>query len=334
MAAAIAVVTWLSSAMMLPIPSISRPGAQSILDVMDRAAKFALQTAVLIQADLSGGLDHDVELALVALDVVSELVELRIEPSARRGPQFGPISPELRHVLPVRGDRRFGVAKEKVFFGSTGLEEIRFKFTELDQARVRAVDQPAGVVRPVVSDIDQHADRQEPDDPTNYLQLPTTLHVDAQTAGERLSFYWGGAMIGRFIGSWLLNRIAPGKLLTGFAIAAAALVLISLSTTGGIAGWSLIAVGLFNSIMFPTVFSLASEGQGARTPQVSGLLCMAIVGGAIVPLATGALADATSIGTALFIPVVCYAVIAAFGLAAMKPLPASHRTTVAASVGD
>jgi len=169
---------------------------------------------------------------------------------------------------------------------------------------------------------------------TNYLQLPTTLHVDAQTAGERLSFYWGGAMIGRFIGSWLLNRIAPGKLLTGFAIAAAALVLISLSTTGGIAGWSLIAVGLFNSIMFPTVFSLASEGQGARTPQVSGLLCMAIVGGAIVPLATGALADATSIGTALFIPVVCYAVIAAFGLAAMKPLPASHRTTVAASVGD
>jgi FHS family L-fucose permease-like MFS transporter len=168
----------------------------------------------------------------------------------------------------------------------------------------------------------------------NYLQLPTTLHIDAQTAGERLSFYWGGAMIGRFIGSWLLNRIVPGKLLAGFAVVAAALVLISMSTTGGIAGWSLIAVGLFNSIMFPTVFSLASEGQGNRTPQVSGLLCMAIVGGAVVPLITGSIADATTIATALLVPVLCYMVIAAFGLAAMKPLTVSNDPIAAASADD
>ena len=169
---------------------------------------------------------------------------------------------------------------------------------------------------------------------TNYLQLPSTLHVDAQTAGERLSFYWGGAMVGRFIGSWLLNRVTPGKLLTGFAVAAAALVLISITTTGGIAGWSLIAVGLFNSIMFPTVFSLASEGQGSKTPQVSGLLCMAIVGGAIIPLITGSLADATSIATALFVPVLCYAVIAAFGLAALKPLKSSSDRIAAVPAGE
>jgi MFS transporter, FHS family, L-fucose permease len=156
----------------------------------------------------------------------------------------------------------------------------------------------------------------------NYLQLPSTLHVDAQTAGERLSFYWGGAMVGRFIGSYLLNHVSPGKLLAGFAVMAGALTLISMGTTGDIAGWSLIAVGLFNSIMFPTVFSLASEGQGTKTPQVSGLLCMAIVGGAIVPLATGALADATSIATALVIPVVCYVIIAGFGLSARKRLAA------------
>jgi len=168
----------------------------------------------------------------------------------------------------------------------------------------------------------------------NYLQLPSTLHVDAQTAGERLSFYWGGAMVGRFIGSWLLDRIVPGKLLTGFAVAAAALVLISITTTGGIAGWSLIAVGLFNSIMFPTVFSLASEGQGSKTPQASGLLCMAIVGGAIVPLITGALADATSIATALLVPVLCYALIAAFGLAALKPLASSPDRIARVPAGD
>jgi FHS family L-fucose permease-like MFS transporter len=168
----------------------------------------------------------------------------------------------------------------------------------------------------------------------SYLQLSSTLHVDAQTAGERLSFYWGGAMVGRFIGSWLLNRVTPGTLLTGFAVMAGVLVLISMTTTGVLAGWSLIAVGLFNSIMFPTVFSLASEGQGSKTPQVSGLLCMAIVGGAIVPLITGTLADATSIATALVVPVLCYAVIAAFGLAAIKPLQALPGATVAGPAGE
>jgi MFS transporter, FHS family, L-fucose permease len=168
----------------------------------------------------------------------------------------------------------------------------------------------------------------------NYLQLPSTLHVDAQTAGERLSFYWGGAMVGRFIGAWLLNRIVPGKLLAGFAVMAGVLVLVSMSTTGGIAGWSLIAVGLFNSIMFPTVFSLASEGQGRKTPQASGLLCMAIVGGAIVPLITGSLADATSIATALAVPVLCYAVIAAFGLATVKSLAVPKDRVAAVSPGD
>ncbi|MGI4877857.1 MAG: sugar MFS transporter [Janthinobacterium lividum] len=156
----------------------------------------------------------------------------------------------------------------------------------------------------------------------NYLELPATLALSPQTAGERLSFYWGGAMIGRFVGSWLLNRIVPGKLLAVFAAVAVGLVVTSISTTGTIAGWSLIAVGLFNSIMFPTIFSLALEGQGRKTPEASGLLCMAIVGGAIVPLITGSFADATSIATALIVPIICYAIIAAFGLSARKPLAA------------
>jgi FHS family L-fucose permease-like MFS transporter len=154
----------------------------------------------------------------------------------------------------------------------------------------------------------------------NYLELPGTMGLTPQAAGEHLSFYWGGAMVGRFIGSWLLRRVVPGRLLAGFAIGAGALVLVSMATGGSVAGWSLIAVGLCNSIMFPTIFSLASEGQGSRTAEASGLLCMAIVGGAIVPLVTGALADASSIAAALAVPVLCYCVIAGFGLFAAKPL--------------
>ncbi|MDD1451397.1 sugar MFS transporter [Sphingomonas sp. H160509] len=152
----------------------------------------------------------------------------------------------------------------------------------------------------------------------NYLEQPSTLALSAQSAGERLSFYWGGAMVGRFIGSWLLNRIAPGRLLAVFAGIAAALVLTSIVSTGGVAGWTLIAVGLFNSIMFPTVFSLSLEGLGRKTAEGSGLLCMAIVGGAIVPLITGSIADASTIATALIVPVICYGLIVAFGLSASR----------------
>ncbi|MDB5702540.1 MAG: sugar transporter [Sphingomonadales bacterium] len=152
----------------------------------------------------------------------------------------------------------------------------------------------------------------------SYLQQPTTLALDAQSAGKHLSFYWGGAMVGRFIGAWLLNRISPGKLLAGFGATAALLVLISIGTHGTVSGWSMIAVGLFNSIMFPTIFSLALQGLGPKTPEGSGLLCMAIVGGAIVPLLTGGLADASTIGTAMVIPIACYLIIVAFGLFAAR----------------
>lgn len=152
----------------------------------------------------------------------------------------------------------------------------------------------------------------------SYLQQSSTLGLTAQSAGERLSFYWGGAMIGRFAGAWLLKNIAPGRLLAGFAVSALVLVGVSMSTTGAIAGWSLLSVGLFNSIMFPTIFSLSLEGQGSKTPEASGLLCMAIVGGAIIPLVTGSLADATGISWALAVPLICYVLVAAFGLFARR----------------
>jgi FHS family L-fucose permease-like MFS transporter len=158
----------------------------------------------------------------------------------------------------------------------------------------------------------------------NFLMQHSTLGLDQQAAGERLSLYWGGAMVGRFIGSGVLRGASPGKVLTGAAAGAGILALLAATTHGPVAGWALIAVGLMNSIMFPTIFSLALEGLGSRTPQGSGLLCMAIVGGAIVPVIGGKVADVAGLAAALVVPIACYAVIAAFGWSARKaaePLP-------------
>ena len=147
----------------------------------------------------------------------------------------------------------------------------------------------------------------------NYLQQPAVMGLTAESAGKHLSYYWGAAMVGRFIGAGLLRRVEPGRLLIVFSAINIALIATSMSTTGDVAGWSLIVVGLFNSIMFPTVFALALQGLGERTAEGAGLLCMAIVGGAIIPLATGHLADMTTLSGALVLPLLCYLVIAAFG---------------------
>jgi FHS family L-fucose permease-like MFS transporter len=126
-------------------------------------------------------------------------------------------------------------------------------------------------------------------------------------------------MIGRFIGAYLLRVFSPGKVLAFAAGSAILLLLISANTTGGWSAWPLLAVGLFNSIMFPTIFTLASEGLGRRTAEGSGIICMAIVGGAIVPLITGRAADLLGLKAALAVPALCYAVILAFGVFARRP---------------
>ncbi|WP_293902466.1 sugar MFS transporter [Phenylobacterium sp.] len=154
---------------------------------------------------------------------------------------------------------------------------------------------------------------------TNYLMLPSSLGYDQQTAGKHLIFYWGGAMVGRFVGAFLLRVVSPGKALAGAAVGAGALCLVSACSHGAVAGWTLLAVGLMNAIMFPTIFSLALEGLGPKTPQGSGLLCMAIVGGAVIPLLGGAVADAASLSMALAVPAVCYAIVAGFGWSARRP---------------
>ena len=126
-------------------------------------------------------------------------------------------------------------------------------------------------------------------------------------------FYWGGAMIGRFIGAYLTKIITPGKVLSIFACFAIGMILISITSGGLIAMWSMLAVGLFNSIMFPTIFTLSLEGLGDLKAQASGLLCMAIVGGAIVPFIFGSLIDSFGFKTAFILTIFCYVYILYFG---------------------
>ncbi len=153
----------------------------------------------------------------------------------------------------------------------------------------------------------------------NYLMQASTLGLAEQDAGKHVPFYWGGALVGRFIGAWLLTVVSPGKVLTAAASGSLALILVSMSSHGLISGWTLLAIGLCNSIMFPTIFSLACEGLGKRAAEGSGVICVAIVGGAIVPPLTGLLADATNLRTALLLPAACYLAIAAYGRYARRP---------------
>ncbi|WP_109124149.1 sugar MFS transporter [Dyella sp. C11] len=148
----------------------------------------------------------------------------------------------------------------------------------------------------------------------NYLSLPEIGHMSEQQAAKYVSLYWGGAMVGRLAGSALLVWLNPRKLLAAFAGAAALLLLTTMLTHGDVAMVSVIAIGLFNSIMFPTIFALGIERMGPMTGKASSLLIMAIVGGALLPLAQGLLADHMGIQHAFILPLLCYGYIVFYGL--------------------
>ncbi|MBJ7499286.1 MAG: sugar MFS transporter [Sphingopyxis sp.] len=153
----------------------------------------------------------------------------------------------------------------------------------------------------------------------NYLAQAHVLNLSDAEAGKLLAFYWGGALVGRFIGSGLLRVVSPGLLLATVAAGAITLIAISANSTGTTAGYSLLAVGLMNSIMFPTIFSLACEKLGPRAADGSGIINVAIAGGAVIPALYGLLADNVGLGMALVLPALCYAVIAGFGYYARRP---------------
>jgi len=156
----------------------------------------------------------------------------------------------------------------------------------------------------------------------NFLGEPSIAGLPEQDAGKYVSFYWGGAMVGRFIGALIMQKVQPGKVLTFNAVTAALLVFMTILSSSQLAMYAILAVGLFNSIMFPTIFSLAVSGLGKHTGQGSGILCSAIVGGAILPVVQGLFADRIGIQQAFFIPTLCYCYIAYYGCWGCK-LPAT-----------
>jgi len=154
----------------------------------------------------------------------------------------------------------------------------------------------------------------------NYFAEPSIGNLTQQAASRYVSLYWGCAMVGRFIGSAILQKVKAGTLLGTFAVGAMVLVATSMIATGHVAMWSIIFVGFFNSIMFPTIFALGLAKLGPLTGDGAGLLIAAIVGGAIIPVAQGWFADHIGIHHAFILPVVCYAYIVYYGLRGSRPV--------------
>jgi FHS family L-fucose permease-like MFS transporter len=167
----------------------------------------------------------------------------------------------------------------------------------------------------------------------NFLNQPDILGLPLAEGGAHLAnFYWGGALLGRFLGSWLLTRVAAARLLAFAAISAVFLCGIVASASGPVAGYAALAIGLFNSIMFPTIFTLTLERSDVSQSSTSGLLCLAIAGGAALPILVGLVADELSLGQAFGVPLVAYGVIALFAwrakgrLAGPRAVPAAVRS--------
>ncbi|MCW8877178.1 MAG: sugar MFS transporter [Kangiellaceae bacterium] len=148
----------------------------------------------------------------------------------------------------------------------------------------------------------------------NFLSQDDIAGLSEKEASKLITYYWGGAMVGRFIGAAVLQKVAAGKVLFFHSIGAIVLVSLAIVSKGSFAMWCILGVGLFNSIMFPTIFSLAINGLGKCTSQGSGILCLSIVGGAIIPLLQGMLADTINLQIAFILPAICYIYIAYYAL--------------------
>jgi FHS family L-fucose permease-like MFS transporter len=149
----------------------------------------------------------------------------------------------------------------------------------------------------------------------NYLSQASILGSTEAQAGKLVALYWGGAMVGRFAGSYILSRFPAGQVLAVFAVLAIVLAALAMVLTGQIAAIAILSIGLFNSIMFPTIFSQTVIGLNDEdTPKAAALLCMGIVGGAILPLVTGFAADSVGLSVALIVPILGYAWLVFFGL--------------------
>ena len=142
--------------------------------------------------------------------------------------------------------------------------------------------------------------------------------LEETEAAKYLTYYWGGAMVGRFVGAAVMQKVDAGKTLAFNGVCSVILIMVTVLSTGSIAMWAILLVGLFNSIMFPTIFSLALSGLEKHTSQGAGILCLAIVGGAILPVLQGVLADSFSVQLAFILPLFCYVYIVFYGVSGSK----------------
>jgi FHS family L-fucose permease-like MFS transporter len=152
----------------------------------------------------------------------------------------------------------------------------------------------------------------------SFLAEPTIAGLEESEAAKYIAYYWGGAMVGRFVGAVVMQKVAAGKALFFNATLAVILILVAVLSSGTLAMVAILLVGLCNSIIFPTIFSLAINGLGKHTSQGSGILCLAIVGGAIIPLIQGLLADNIGVQPSFLLPILCYFFIAYYGLSGSK----------------
>lgn len=148
----------------------------------------------------------------------------------------------------------------------------------------------------------------------SYLGDARTMGLSAADAKYYVTAYWTAALVGRLLGVFVLAYVRPSRLLLTVASVAMALVVVSAVSAGPLSGLALVAVGLFNSVMFPTIFSLTTQGMTSEAPKASGIMCTAIIGGAFIPMLFGKVADVSGLQFALIVPAVCYAIIASFGL--------------------
>ncbi|MDA8350765.1 MAG: sugar MFS transporter [Pseudomonadota bacterium] len=164
----------------------------------------------------------------------------------------------------------------------------------------------------------------------NFMSLPTIGALTHARAAEYLTLYWGGAMAGRFVGAWFLRWMRPQRVLAAVTVGALALVGLAILSTGHVAMWSLLAVGLCNSIMFPTIFTLGIRGLGPLTEEGSGLLIMAIAGGGLAEL-QGVLADSIGLHLSYVLPWVCYGYVLFYALWGYRATGAVHDEPLSAS---
>ncbi|MGB1867769.1 MAG: sugar MFS transporter [Porticoccaceae bacterium] len=148
----------------------------------------------------------------------------------------------------------------------------------------------------------------------NYFADSSIAGMEITEAGEMVAYYWGAAMIGRFVGAIIMYYVSSTKYLAVNALIAIVMIVVSMNSSGSVAMWSILAVGFFNSIMFPTIFTLAVKGLGSLTSKGSGLVCQGIVGGALIPVVQGVAADGIGIQLSFIVPMLCYIYIGWYAL--------------------